>query len=797
LPRQYNLQMTDIDQLNGRQDSQNMAESNRTYELPVLPLKNSVVFPYVIIPYITDLPQSVAAIDYALSREDKTLAIFAQRDSQNNNPGLQDLYSIGTSGIVRLFARSETAIQVFLHGIERIEIAELVSRNTFLMARVRSIPTLQQHDIETEAMEREVLDLAKKYFTLAHPTLDISIPQMVPSGENFHQIIYPLVQILGLSVERSQALLEASNIAVVVQLLEEHLHREIQILEVRKKIADRAQSKISKNQRDHILREQLEAIQKELGESNPAEAEFAQLQKKFATVKLPETIHDEVQKELQRLQQTPTMSPEYQVARSHMELVLDLPWDSITEDNLDLHNARKVLDEDHYGLKDIKERIIEQLAVMKLNPAAKSPILCFVGPPGVGKTSLGQSIARSLGRKFERFSLGGMSDEAELRGHRRTYIGAMPGRIIQALRRTGVRNPLVMLDEIDKLGRDFRGDPAAALMEILDPAQNCTFRDNYLDLPFDLSRVFFIVTANTVDTIPKPLLDRMETLYISGYGEEEKKAIAVQYLIPRQRSEAGLTAEQFFVPDDTISTIIYRYTREAGVRELERMIGKLARKVAIRFAEQITDPVTIKVEDLTEMLGPERFFIEKLRQSLPPGVATGLAWTESGGDVIYVEAINLPHEKNIILTGHLGEVMKESAMAATSYLHFHCKQFQLEIPQGAVHIHVPAGAIPKDGPSAGLTMVTALASLYSGLQTRSDTAMTGEITLSGLVLPVGGIKEKVLAARRSDIHRIILPAENKKDLQGLSNYVLTAMEFVFVNTIREALTAAIPGLAAE
>ncbi len=774
-----------------------MADSNRTYELPVLPVKNAVVFPYVIIPYVTDLPRSVAAIDYALGREDTTLAIFAQRDPQTNSPGLQDLYSIGTSGVVRLFARSDNTVQVFLQGVERIEISEIISRNAFLMARVRSLPMLRDQTIETEAMEREVLDLTKRYFALAHPKLEVNIPQIAPAGEEFSQFIYPLIQMLGLPVERSQALLEASSMTVVMQLLEEHLHHEIQILEVRKKISDEAQSKISRTQREYILREQLQAIQKELGESNPAEAEFAQLQKKFDAIKLPDALYEDVKKELHRLQQISTMSPEYQVARSHMELVLDLPWDSATEDNLDLRNARKVLDEDHYGLQDIKERIIEQLAVMKLNPEAKSPILCFVGPPGVGKTSLGQSIARSLGRKFERFSLGGMSDEAELRGHRRTYIGAMPGRIIQALRRTGVRNPLVMLDEIDKLGRDFRGDPAAALMEILDPAQNWTFRDNYLDLPFDLSRVFFIVTANTVDTIPKPLLDRMETLHLSGYGDEEKKEIAVHYLLPRQRTEAGLTAEQLFVPEETLFTIIHRYTREAGVRELERMIGKLARKVAIRFAEQITDPVTIASEDLAEMLGPERFFIEKLRQTLPPGVATGLAWTEAGGDVLYVEAISLPHEKAITLTGHLGEVMKESAMAATSYLHAQSSQLHLEIPAGAVHIHVPAGATPKDGPSAGLTMAAAVASLYSGLPTRSDTAMTGEITLSGLVLPVGGIKEKVLAARRSGIHRIVLPAENKKDLHGLPEYVMTGVAFVFVNSIKEALAAVIPGLVAE
>jgi ATP-dependent Lon protease len=768
-----------------------MVDTIRTYVLPVLFIQNSVVFPQTIIPYVTDQPQSIAAIDYALSRDDKTLAIFAQRDSQGEGKGVPDLYSIGTSGIVQMFARSENAIHVFLQGLERIELTEINSKKELMIARVRAIPLCRQPNLETEAMEREVIELAKKYFNLAHPNIDINFPQLVPSGDNFNQAIYPLAQMLGLSIERSHTLLETSNYHEAINLLEEHLNHEIQILELRKKIADKAQSKISKQQREYILREQLEAIQKELGEKSPAQSEHAQLQKKFETSQLPAELQEEVKKEFDRLLQIPSISPEYQVARGHMELVLDLPWNKVTEDNMDMSNARKVLDEDHYGLQDVKERIIEQLAVMKLNPGAKSPILCFVGPPGVGKTSLGQSIARSLNRKFERFSLGGMSDEAELRGHRRTYIGAMPGRIIQAIRRAGARNPLLMLDEIDKLGRDFRGDPSAALMEILDPAQNCAFRDNYLDLPFDLSQIFFIVTANTVDTIPRPLLDRMETLHISGYGEEEKKQIAVQYLLPRQLSEAGLTAEQLLVPEETLTRIIHRYTREAGVRELERMLGKLARKIAILFAEESTDPVTIEKEKLSEMLGPERFFIEKMRQSLPPGVATGLAWTESGGDVLYVEAVNLPQQKNITLTGHLGEVMKESAITATSYLHSNSEKLHLEIPQGAVHIHVPAGAIPKDGPSAGLTMVAALASLFSNKQTRCDTAMTGEITLSGLVLPVGGIKEKVLAARRSSINRIILPAENKKDLQGLPDYVVTAMEFIFVNNIKEALAAVI------
>lgn len=773
-----------------------MVSENRTYELPVLPVKNAVVFPYIVIPYVTDLPRSIAAIDYALGREDTTLAIFAQRNPNLNNPGLEDLYAVGTSAIVRLFARSDSAVQVFLQGVERIEITDLFFKNAFLVARVRSIPMAREKNIEMEAMEREILDLAKRFFSLTHPDHEVKIPQMVPSGD-FSQVIYPLGQLLNLPVERSQALLEAHSLRTAMRLMGEHLQHEVQILEVRKRISDKAQSKMTKNQREYILREQLEAIQKELGESVQADNDLADLKSKFDSCKLPESVYQEVKREFQRLQRIPAMSPEYQVARSHMELVLDMPWNTFTEDNLELNRARKILDEDHYGLKDIKERIIEQLAVMKLNPGAKSPILCFIGPPGVGKTSLGQSIARSLGRKFERFSLGGMSDEAELRGHRRTYIGAMPGRIVQALRRSGVRNPLVMLDEIDKLGRDFRGDPAAALMEILDPAQNSAFRDNYLDLPFDLSKVFIILTANTVDTIPKPLFDRMEVLQISGYGEEEKKQIAIRYLIPRQRAEAGLSDEQFHVADTALVDVIRRYTREAGVRELERTIGKLVRKVAIRFAEQLTEPVVVDNKDLPDMLGPERFFIEKLRKSLPPGVATGLAWTEAGGDVLYVEALNLPHKDNVTLTGHLGEVMKESAIAATSYLDSESRRLHFEIPKGAVHIHVPAGAIPKDGPSAGLTMAAALASLYSGLSTRSDTAMTGEITLSGLVLPVGGIKEKILAARRADIRRIVLPEGNQKDLQQLPDYVRNEMEFIFVGRIREALAAAIPGLVGE
>jgi ATP-dependent Lon protease len=475
-----------------------------------------------------------------------------------------------------------------------------------------------------------------------------------------------------------------------------------------------------------------------------------------------------------------------------LELVLELPWRVRSEEVLDIARTRQVLDEDHFDLKDVKERILEQLGVLKLNPQAKSPILCFVGPPGVGKTSLGKSIARAMGRQFERMSLGGMHDEAELRGHRRTYIGAMPGVIIRALRRAGVNNPVLMLDEVDKLGRDFRGDPAAALLEILDPEQNHTFRDNYLDLPFDLSTILFITTANTLETIPGPLLDRMEIIGLPGYSEEEKIEIAKRYLIPRQVTQTGLKHEDCAIPDETLKRIISRYTREAGVRQLERSIGRLMRKVALKFAEGETAPVVVTPGQLTELLGNEQSFSEQGRKELPPGVATGLAWTESGGDVLYIEAALLPKGRDLILTGQLGDVMRESAQAARSYIWSHVEEFGIDARQmqiSGVHIHVPAGAVPKDGPSAGITMMAALASVYTGIPVRSDTAMTGEITLAGLVLPVGGIKEKVLAARRSGIHRIILPRENEKNLRDLPEHVRNEMEFVFVESASEVINA--------
>ncbi|RJX32234.1 MAG: endopeptidase La [Desulfurivibrio sp.] len=771
-----------------------VTETSRTYVLPVLPLKNAVVFPYVAMPISINRTASVAAVEEALSTKNKMLAVFAQQDPVIENPRIRDLHAVGSSAMVKLIARSESMVQIIIQAVERVEIAETEQTSPFLKVRVRTLPIITEQGIEVEALQREIMELTGRYFALGHPEVQLNFPQFVAPGEDFMQLLYPLAQLLSLDVKSAQILLEATTPTAAMRIIRSHLNHEIQILEVRQKIASDAQSELSKEQRHYILRQQMQAIQKELGEKGSAEEELADLRKKLEEAKLPENVHDEVKRELSRLSQIPSISPEYQVARAHLDLIFELPWHAATTDNLNLGNARNVLDEDHYGLKEVKERIIEQLAVMKLNPEARAPILCFAGPPGVGKTSLGQSIARALGRKFERFSLGGMHDEAELRGHRRTYIGAMPGRIIQAMRRSGVLNPLVMLDEIDKLGRDFHGDPSAALMEILDPAQNWAFRDNYLDLPFDLSKVFFITTANTLDTVPRPLLDRMEVIHLSGYSDEEKMEIAHHYLFPRQRREAGLTGEQFIVPDATLAAVIRRYTREAGVRELERMLGRLARKAAIRFAEGRTEPVTVQLDQLLDMLGPERFFVEKLRRDLPPGVATGLAWTEAGGDVLYVEAIDLPEGEKFTLTGHLGEVMKESAMAANSYVLSHGKELGIKKPEGTVHIHVPAGAIPKDGPSAGVTMAAALASLYSRLPVRGDTAMTGEITLSGLVLPVGGIKDKVLAARRASIHRVILPGENEKDLHDLPDYVRREMEFIFVERIEEVLKAAIPQL---
>lgn len=767
--------------------------------LPVLPIKNTVLFPFMFLPLSVGRPSSRAAIEAAMSSEDKMFVVVAQRDPANEQPTEADLYSVGTLAVIKKLARSADNVEILVQGLERVSLQKLEQTEPFLKASVATLPLPSDHDPEVEALHRTVLDQAAKAIQLAQPEAQVNVQQLAAQTTGPLHLAYLLSSMMGMDVQKEQALLEALTVEQALHLIHDYLARENQVLELRSQIAGRAQTEISKEQREYMLRHHLQAIQQELGETNPEKAETELLRERLVKASLPDDIRKEAERELRRLERIPSASPDHQLTRTYLELLLELPWQNATEDRLDLPHAQRVLDEDHYDLKEIKERILEHLAVLKLNPHAKAPILCFIGPPGVGKTSLGQSIARAMGRKFERISLGGMHDEAELRGHRRTYIGAMPGRVLQALRRAGVNNPVVMLDEIDKLGHDFRGDPAAALLEILDPAQNHTFRDNYLDLPFDLSKVFFITTANALDTIPRPLLDRLEILRLSGYSDEEKVEIAKRYIVPRQLQESGLTANQLVLPEATLTQIISRYTREAGVRLLEKAIGRVTRKIAVRFAEGKGETVTVNPGDLADLLGPERVAPEHVRKNLPAGVATGLAWTEAGGEVLYVEAGLLPGSRHLRLTGQLGDVMRESAKTAQSYLWSHAKLLGVNprrFRKMGLHVHVPAGAVPKDGPSAGVAMITALASLYTNTPTRSDIAMTGEITLTGLVLPIGGVKEKVLAARRAGIRTVILPKGNEKDLRELPEHVRDEMTFVLAETVEDILAAALPSVLA-
>ena len=780
-----------------------LAAFTKTERLPLFPLRNSVLFPFMLGPYAAGRKGSIAALEAALDRPDKQLVMVSQKDATVEEPGLADLHAIGTRAGIRRMARSEETLEVIAQGITRVRVRGVERANGHLTADVEPAPVTPESGPEIEALKRELVATAGKIQSLASHGMNIDLDDLLGQIDDPMQLVYLLASLIGLDGARAQRLLDTDRQGDAMRLVLEYLRHERQVAELRQEIAGQAESEMGRQQREYMLRQQLRAIQNELGEGEaPERSEAEELRRRFEESQLPAEVRKETERELRRLESIPAVSPEHQVARAHLDLILELPWGRVTEDILDLPRARRILDEDHYDLKEVKERILEHLAVLRLNPEAHAPILCFVGPPGVGKTSLGQSIARALGRRFERFSLGGLHDEAELRGHRRTYIGAMPGRIIQAMRRAESRNPLLMLDEVDKLGRDFRGDPASALLEILDPAQNHAFRDNYLDLPFDLSRVFFITTANTLDSVPPPLLDRMETLRLSGYSDLEKLEIARRYLLGRRREQAGLDAAQFPVSDETILELIHRYTREAGVRELERMLGSLARKVALRIAESAGEPgaagapIALDPQTLPGLLGPARFEEEEARKDLPPGVATGLAWTPAGGDVLYVEAIRLPGEPKLTLTGQLGEVMKESARAAQSWVLSQAARLGVESAEPGIHIHVPAGAIPKDGPSAGLTMAAAVASLYTGKPLRSDTAMTGEITLTGLVLPVGGVKEKLLAARRAGLTRVILPRRNQKDLTDLPEALREGLELRFVGRIEEMLADAIPGLPA-
>ena len=773
-----------------------MSEKIRT--LPILPLKNTVLFPELMLPLQVGREGSRAAVQAALATEAKEIVVVAQRDSSVEAPAQDDLYTIGTKAVIRKVSRGNSEVMdVLVYGEERVVINKVETVDDYLQARVTTLDRPSERSVELEALEPVVLELANKAIALAQPQAAPEISRVLGSQGDPLQVAYLLAASFGLDVEKAQQVLAAPTRLDALQLVHQYVSHELKVLELRAKIAGEAQTEMSKEQREYVLRRQLKAIQQELGEDSPEKAEADQLRERLEKADLPDEVRKEADRELKRMEKLPTAAPDYHVIRTYVELVLELPWRVKTEDNLDIARARQTLDEDHHGLKDVKERILEHLGVLARNPKAKAPILCLVGPPGVGKTSLGQSIARALNRKFERMSLGGLHDEAELRGHRRTYIGAMPGRLIQAVRRAGANNPVLMLDEVDKVGHDFRGDPASALLEVLDPAQNNSFRDNYLDLPFDLSKVFFITTANNLDTIPQPLLDRMEVLVLSGYSEEEKIEIAEKYLIPRQLAEAGLKPEECVFTEASLSKIIRDYTREAGLRRLERSIASIVRKVTLKFAENQTQTFTVTPEDVEEMLGPERFSPEQARKRLPAGVATGLAWTPTGGDVLYIEATLLPAGKGLTLTGQLGEVMQESARAAQSYLWSHADEFGIApelFKDNGVHIHVPSGAIPKDGPSAGVTMATALASLYTKCPARGDTAMTGEITLTGMVLPIGGVKEKVLAARRAGLKRVVLPKANRKDLRDLPDHVRQEMEFRFVDRIEDVLVEMIPAL---
>lgn len=765
--------------------------------LPVLPLKNTVLFPYLFAPLSVGRPASVAAVEAALANEEKTLVAVAQRNNESESPTESDLYSVGTRAVVKKMARSDDSLELLVQGMERVALKRVEAADGYMRAVVEPIPLPEDTGPEVDALYRAVVDLASKAIEIAQPQAVAGFKQVVAGTPDPIRLVYLLGSMLSLEVQKEQALLEANTRADALRLLHGYLTHEVQVLELRAKIASQAQSEISKEQREYMLRQQLRAIQEELGEKSPEKAEVEALRQRLEEADLPEEVRKEAERSLTRLERLPSMAPDYQVTRSHLELILELPWNKTTEDHLDLARTRQILDEDHFDLDDVKQRIVEHLAVLKLNPTAKAPIICFVGPPGVGKTSLGQSIARSMGRKFERMSLGGLHDEAELRGHRRTYIGAMPGRIIQAIRRAGVKNPLLMLDEIDKLGRDFRGDPASALLEVLDPAQNHTFRDNYLDLPFDLSKVFFIATANRLDTLPRPLLDRMEVLRLSGYTEEEKFEIARRYIIPRVLNETGIKADLVNVTDEALRSVIQNYTREAGCRQLERALARIMRKLAVRFADGQDTSVTVEAQDLPELLGPAVFPSDRQRKELPPGVAIGLAWTETGGEVLYVEATLVPGRNRLRLTGQMGRVMRESAKAAQSYVWAHAVQWGVpkkKLESFGVHIHVPAGAVPKDGPSAGVTIVSALASLYTGKPVRSDTAMTGEVTLAGLVLPIGGVKEKVLAARRTGIKRVILPKDNEKDIRELPENVRKEVEILLAERVEDVLAAVLPDL---
>jgi len=779
-------------------------------ELPILPLKRAVVFPLTAQPLTVGRPRSIKLIDDAVLGK-RIIGLVAAKNPEVEDPGPEDIYSVGTAAMILGLRKAPGGtILLLVQGLERIKIKEFTQLTPYLKANVEVAPDLLEESVEVEALSRNVVDLFRRMVSLM-PHVPEEFVMMTLDVDDPRQLAYAIASHLRIDVEDAQQILELDEVKEKLRKLMFILNRELEVLELGRKIQSEAQSEMQKMQREFFLREQLKAIKRELGEKDEQAMEIEELRQKIEAAGMPEEAEKEAKRELDRLSKLPTAAAEYSVIRTYLDWLVNLPWNVATEDNLDIAHARKVLDEDHYDLEEIKERILEYLAVRKLKLERKEErekeevtdyirreregvILCFVGPPGTGKTSLGQSIARALGRKFIRMSLGGLRDEAEIRGHRRTYIGAMPGRIIQAIRRVGTKNPVFMLDEIDKVGKDWRGDPASALLEVLDPEQNREFRDHYLDVPFDLSQVMFITTANVLDTIPPALRDRMEILKLSGYTEEEKIKIAQGYLIPRQIRENGLRRDEIEFTEGAIRKIIREYTREAGVRNLERKIGSICRKVATKIAEGEPGKVVVTEENVADYLGKPEYFLEAAERLEIPGVAIALAWTATGGDILFVEATKMPGKKGFILTGQLGDVMKESAQAALSYVRSKAEELGIDdnfFEKHDIHLHVPAGAIPKDGPSAGVTMATALASLLTGRPVKADVGMTGEITLRGKVLPVGGIKEKVLAAHRAGLKTVILPKRNEKDLDDIPDEVRKEMNFILVDTVDEALEAAL------
>lgn len=780
-------------------------------ELPILPLKNTVVYPIsIFLPLVVGQPRSVRLVD-EVSAGNRLVGLVALKDPDIDEPQPDDVYRVGTAAVLhRLFKAPDGTIRLFVQGLERIQVREFTQTEPYMKAVVRVRPEIVEDDVEVSALMRNAADLFRRFASLV-PALPEELMMAALSTEDPRQLVYLIANYVRMDMEDAQEILEIDSVKAKLEKLNRVLTREVDVLELGKKIQSQAQSEMEKVQREYYLREQLKAIKRELGEEDEQTAEIAELEAKIAAAGMPEEAEKEARRELERLMHIPAAAAEYSVIKTYLDWLVSLPWQVVTEDILDIEHARQVLDEDHYDLEKIKERILEYLAVRKLRKERadqfeaseedylrrerEGAILCFIGPPGTGKTSLGRSIARALGRKFVRMSLGGMRDEAELRGHRRTYIGALPGRIIQALKRVGTKNPVFMLDEIDKVGTDWRGDPTSALLEVLDPEQNREFRDHYLDVPFDLSEVMFITTGNLLAPVPPPLQDRMEILQLSGYTEEEKIKIAQGYLIPRQFRENALRKEELVFTVPALQKIIRDYTREAGVRNLEREIGSICRKRVTQVASGNShETEVITPEKVQEYLGKPRYFFEAAQRTEIPGVATGLSWTATGGDIIFIEATRMKGSKSLTLTGQLGDVMKESAQAALSYVR--SKATEYGIPEDFyentdLHIHVPAGAVPKDGPSAGVTLATALLSLLTGRPVKANVGMTGEITLRGQVLPVGGLKEKVLAARRAGLDTVIMPRRNAPDLDDVQEDVKKDIRFELVDTLDEVFALAL------